>query len=131
MRDVVRSERNEADRALGGDRAKALDDAPRRQAEAALAQQFEGHKIAFDSLAAHALGDEDLARRAALLHGEDAAGAIFQFAIDAERARTRLIENLDDATAVSGLLCSRGRIEFDPHQHPRAEARRWGAPAPN
>ena len=127
MRDVVRGERDEADRALGMDRAEAFDDAPGGQAEAALAQHFERDEIAFGRVGVQPLRNEDFARGAALLDRQHAPGAVFQLAIDAERARARLVENLDDAAAIGGLLGAGFGVEFDAHQHARAQGRRRAA----
>ena len=81
----------------------------------------------FDALGgvgAQALRNEDFARGALLVDRLHAPGAVLQFAIDAERARARLVENLDDAPAVGGLLGPGFSVEFDAHQHARPEARR-------
>ena len=124
VRDGVRGERDKADRALGSDRAEAFDDARRGQAEAAFAQYFQRHEIALGRIAAHPSRNEDLARGGALLDRRRAPGAVLEFAIDAERALSRLVENLDDASAIGRLFVAGFGVEFDAHQHAGAEA--WG-----
>ena len=129
MRDMVRRERNEADRPLGFDRADRLDDARGGQAESALAQGFDGDEIAVPRFARHAGGYEKFARRASLLDRKRAARAVGRDAIDGESARLDLVEDLDHPARIGG----RGRpgvgIELDPHQDPRPQAGRRRAVA--
>ena len=69
----------------------------------ALAQQLERDEFALLRAAAEPLGDEEFARRAALLDRQHAAGAVLELAIDAEHAPARPIEDFDDPAAVGGI----------------------------
>ena len=79
---------------------------------------------------AEALGDEDLARGAALLDRQRAAGAGLELAIDAEHAPARALEQLDDAAAVGGIARAGVGVELDAHQRARADPGGGGGFAP-
>ena len=122
-------ERDEAHRALGLDRADRLDDARGRGPKSGLAQGFDGDEIAVARFAGLAGGHEIFARRASLLDGKRAARAVGRGAIDGEGARLDLVEDLDHPARI-GRRCSSGvGVELDPHQDPRAQARRRRAVA--
>ena len=123
MRDVMHRQRDQADRALGLDRADRLDDARVRGPEAALAQRLDGDEIAVPRLAGHAGGHEIFARRPALLDRQRPARAVGRGAIDGEGARLELVEDLDHPAGIGGRSLAGVGVELDPHQHPRAEAR--------
>ena len=118
MRDVMRNERDQADRAFGVHRPQPLDDPRRGQAEAALAQHFQRDEFALSSLAAQSAGDEDFACGAFLVDRQHAARAVHQLAVDAECARAGSIEDFDDPAAERIPL----GIGIDPQQDPRADA---------
>ena len=129
VRDAMGRERDEAHRALGLDRADRLDDARGGGAKPGLAQGFDGDEIAVARFAGLAGGHEIFARRAALLDGKRAARAVGRGAIDGEGARLDLVEDLDHPARI-GRRCSSGvGVELDPHQDPRAHARRRRAVA--
>ena len=118
MRDVMRNQRDQADRAFGVHRPQPLDDPRRGQAEAALAQHFQRDEFALSSLAAQSAGDEDFACAALLVDRRHASRAVHQLAIDAERARAGSIEHFDDPAAMRFPL----GIGIDPQQDAGADA---------
>ena len=124
MGDVVGGERDQADRALGVDRAEPFDDARRRQRRSGLRATARARRGRLPAPRRQAGGNEDFARRAALFDRQHAAAAVLQLAIDAEHACARAIENFDDAAGVGGIARAGDGVEFDAHQHPRANARR-------
>ena len=124
MRDVMGRERNQAHRALGLDRADRLDDARVRRPDARVAQRLDGDEIAVPRLAGHGGRHEEFARRPALLDRQRPARAVRRGAIDGEGAAFELVEDLDHPAGIGrGALPGAG-VEVDPHQDPRAEARR-------
>ena len=64
------------------------------------------------------------ASRRALFDRERAARPVLRPAEDGEDARLQLVEDLDHPARIGGLLAGGLGIELDPHQHPRAQARR-------
>ena len=129
VRDAMGRERDEAHRALGLDRADRLDDARGGGAKSGLAQGFDGDEIAVPRFAGLAGGHEIFARRAALLDGKRAARAVGRGAIDGEGARLDLVEDLDHPARIGRRRPSGVGVELDPHQDPRAQARRRRAVA--
>ena len=100
-----------------------------RGPEAALAQRLDGDEIAVPRFAGHAGGHEKFARRASLLDRKRAARAVGRGAIDGEGARLELVEDLDHPARIGGRLSPARGVELDPHQDPRAQARRRRAVA--
>src|SRR5271166_692964 len=126
---MMRRERDETDRPLRLDRAERLDDPRRRDAEAAGAQRLDCDEVAVFSVARHGGGHEEIAARGTLLDGERAARAVLRFLEDRVDARLHLVEDLDDAARIGGLLAGGVRIELDPHEDARADGRRRSAVA--
>ena len=136
MRDVVGRERDEAHRALGLHRAQQLDDPCAREPEAPLAQRLDGDEVAVLGFARERRRDDEFAGGGALFDRKRTAGAVLSPAENGEDPRLELVEDLDDPARVGGLFAHCVGVELDPHQHPRAEARRarvvaLGARAPN
>ena len=126
MRDMMGLERDEAHRPLGLDRADGLDDARGREPQAALAQRLDGDEVAVPGFARHPRGHDEFASRRALLDRERASRTVRREAIDGERARLQLVEDLDHPAGISGRFRASVGVELDPHQHPRANARGRG-----
>ena len=118
----MRGDRDEADGALGFQRAELFDHTRRWQAKTALAQHFERDEIALDRAVLHAARNEYLARDAALFDRQSATAAAFEFAVHAKHARPDLFENFDDAPAVGGLARAGVGIEFDAQEDSRPDA---------
>ncbi len=111
---VVGGERDQADRALRGDRAEPFDHPRRRQTEAALAQHFHRDQVALRGVARHAGGNENFARDAALFDRQGAPGAVIQRAVDRQRPSGRLVKDLDDPAAIGRFFRAGLGVEFHP-----------------
>ena len=101
MRNAVGVDRDQADRALGLERAELFLDARRRQAEAAGTRHADGDQVAVLGVGGCAGRDRKLAAELLLVDRHEPAAAARQRAEHAEHALRRAVDDLDDAAAVA------------------------------
>ncbi len=129
MRNMVRLERDEADRSLGFHRTYSLDDARGRKAKPSLAQRLDGDEVAVLGFAGHASRHDKFTARGLLVDRNRTSRSIRRAAIDGEGARLHLVEDLDHAAGIGGRLKTGVGVKLDPHQNPRPHAWRGAAVA--
>src|ERR1700733_4207463 len=117
MWNMVRLERDEADRPLGFHRTYGLDDARRRKAKPSLAQRLDGDEVAVLGFAGHASRHHKFTARGLLVDRDRTSRTIRRAAIDGEGSRLHFVEDLDHAAGVSRRLEAGIGVELDPHQH--------------
>jgi hypothetical protein len=103
MRNLVRVDRDQADRALGGERAEPLLHLRARQPVAAVADQLDRDQIAVLRIAGHAARNVELAAGLALVDRHQPS-AVRHCAEDADLALARAVEHLDDAAGMTNGL---------------------------
>ena len=101
MRDLVRVDRDQADRALALERAEPFLDARGRQAEAALRDQLDRDQVAVLRVRGRAGGDVEFAPGLLLVDRHEPPAAVRQRAEHADLALARAVEHLDDAAGVA------------------------------
>ncbi len=95
-----------------------------RQPEAALAQGFNGDKVAVLGFAGHAGRHQKFTARSLLVDWRRTTRSVRRGAVDGEGSRLHLVEDLDHPTGIGGRLGAGAGVELDPHQNPRSYARR-------
>ena len=95
MGNVVRLERDEADRPLGLHRTDGLDDARRREPQAALAQRLDGDEVAVLGVARPCRQARETRGRGLLVDRDRPSRSIRRVAVDGEGARPHLLQDLD------------------------------------
>ena len=116
VRNVVRIDRDQADRALALDRAEPLDDRARGLAELALLCHVDGNEVAVDGALRRDGRDVEFAAEPLLLDRNQPAAARRQCAENAERAMFGAVDQLDDAAGefiVAGMFDADQRAVAD------------------
>src|SRR5438552_7913932 len=99
MRNVVRMDGDQADSALGLERAEPLDDAAGRQAQSALPRHLDRDQIAVDGACGGVRGDRKCTAELFFVDRDEAPAAAGEAAKDAERAMLRSVDQLYDPPA--------------------------------
>src|SRR5262249_24118368 len=117
-------DRDQADRALGLERAQFFLHARARQPEPTSALgDFDRHQVAVVGVGTGARGDRELLAGLLLVDRNEPPAAARQPPIDAEHALLAAVDQLDDAPAVADRIAPVGRL-LDPQQDAVADAGR-------
>src|SRR5580704_8006068 len=98
LRNAVRVDGNQADRAFAFERAEALDDSAGRQAKPAVARHLDSNEIAVHGGCRCARRNRKFAAKLLLVDRNQAAAAIWKSAENAEHAVLGTVNDLDDAS---------------------------------